>query len=83
MSKAEGYLDKPMLAAESHLSVREWERRIANGDIAVIRIGRRVLVKRSDFEAFMEARRVAPARKDVRSRLEQLAKRALAGRGAS
>lgn len=72
------YLDKKALAAESSLGVRTWERIIHDHQIATVRIGARVLVRRSDFIAFMESRKSTPiAPTDVRAQLDAIAKRAL------
>src|SRR5262249_46789266 len=69
------------VAQESRESVRTWQRRIAPGDIAVHRVGRRVLIDRDDFTAFMAShRQEARPPEDLRQALERAAAAALAKR---
>ena len=68
-------------AEERRESVRTWERRVARGEIAVHRLNRRVLIARTDFDAFMKAHRVEARRaEDIRAKLERIANAALAKR---
>jgi excisionase family DNA binding protein len=50
------YLTLPEAADLVRVSPRTLRRRIADGDLAVRRVGRRVLVERSDLLDFVEAR---------------------------
>jgi excisionase family DNA binding protein len=50
------FLTMPEAAALLRLSPRTLRRRIAAGDLAVHRVGRRPLVERADLLAFVEAR---------------------------
>jgi excisionase family DNA binding protein len=74
------HLAKQDMAADSGLSVRTWERILASGEIAVTRVGRRVLVAREDYQAYMDLHRTEPVVADIRSQLEGIAARALRSR---
>ena len=77
------YLGKSDMSAESDISIRSWERKLANGELPFIRVGRRVLVARNDFDAFMNSRRMQNTPADVRSKLLKIAVDALAKRKAT
>jgi excisionase family DNA binding protein len=73
------FLLKSEAAKELRESVRELERQIAAGEIAVHRIGRRVLIARSDLDAFLKGHREeARTIEDVRTRLARIGAAALA-----
>lgn len=53
-------LDKSQAAGYLRISVRELDRRIAAGDLAVVRVARRPMFLQADLDAFIDAKRVAP-----------------------
>jgi len=78
------FMLKSEVATKSRESVRTWERRIASGEIAVHRVGRRVLIERSDFERFMASKREeAQPTEDIREKLKRIAAAALAKKSRS
>jgi excisionase family DNA binding protein len=52
------YLSIPQSAEQTGLSQAYWRKAVFHRRIAVVKVGRRVLIRRADLQNFMESRRV-------------------------
>ena len=61
MAQENRYLSIPEVAQETHLSEAFWRKAVFHRRIAFVKMGKRVLIRRSDFDAWISARIVQAA----------------------
>ncbi len=76
------YFDKRSLEEYSNMSIRTIDRHISAGDFPVYRAGGKILIKKTEFDAFIESRRQIhePRPVDLRSMLREISDRVIAQR---
>jgi hypothetical protein len=66
---SDGMLSVPQLAAESNESTAVWRKRIQRRQIAFVKLGRNIRVRREDYARFI-ALRVVPPEPEQKSEAE-------------
>jgi excisionase family DNA binding protein len=52
------YLSITQMAVETSMSQAYWRKAVFHRQIPIVKVGRRVLIRRSDLHSFMESRRI-------------------------